>query len=148
MLVQEELYRCFVEKQRAVQRLRIESQQDYAALVEMRRERRRIARDLRWWAKRIEDNEEQLRRRKRRARRVENRLAIQLIDTGPKEEAEESRGTTTRDEESEPVTPIDPLPSAARSNSSSTVDPPVTSRTSYTPALPPISEGAITVHFD
>ena len=141
MQVHNELYRGFVEQQRAVHRLQFESQQDYEALVEMRRERRRIARDLRWWAKRIEDNEAQLRQRKRKGRPLENRLAVQVLEFGKQDGDEDGGADEDPKGESVQLPSIDPPPSTARNSSSSNGNPPFASRTNFTPALPPISEG-------
>jgi hypothetical protein len=140
--VRDELQQGFVEKQRAIHRLQFERQQDFAALVEMRRERRRIARDLRWWEKRIKENEAQLRHRKPKGRQIENRLAVQLIEFGQRETGEgENKEAEVREEESELLPAINPLPSQARNSSSSNFIPSPTPRTNFTPALPPIKEG-------
>ena len=147
MRVHDELYRGFVEQQRAVHRLQFERQKDYNALVEMKRERRRIARDLRWWAKRIEENETQLRHSKRKGRQIENRLAVQVIEYGQQEDREgDDVAGDVREGETELLPPIDPPPSKAGS-SSLNCNPPLNSRTNFTPALPPINEGKTNMPF-
>lgn len=145
MQVRDELYRCFAERQRAVHRLQVEEQQDFAALVQMRRERRRLARDLRWWAKRIEDNEAQLRTRKRNPRRNENRLAVNSMEIGPQVEVEvtDAEGDNEAHERGAEQLPSIVAPvTTTRSSSNSNIDPPATSRINFKPALPPINEGA------